>query len=55
MHLSLARGAPVICLLQVVKVSAQDDVIQGEPGLVYPLPKQSSIVGGARGVNVDNG
>jgi len=39
----------------VIEVASHNDVIQGELGLVYLMPEWGSIVGGARGVDVDDG
>ncbi len=55
MHLSLTGGAPTIGLFEVIKVSAQNDVVRGEPGLVYPSQERGSIVGRARDVDIDDG
>ncbi len=55
MHLSLAKGARAIDFFEVIEVSALNDVVRGEPDLVYPSPKWGSIVGKAQGVDIDDG
>ncbi len=39
---------------KVIEVTAQDDVVQGEFGLAYLAPEQSSFIGGAGRINVDD-
>ncbi len=39
----------------MVEISAQYDVIRGEPRLAYLFPNRSFVVGGANGVYVDSG
>ncbi len=54
MHLSLVGGAPAIGLFEVVEIFAQNDVVRGEPGLVYPSLERGSVIGRVWGVNIDD-
>ncbi|CAK9865734.1 unnamed protein product [Sphagnum jensenii] len=54
-HLSFVGGAPTISLSEMIEVSGHNYVVRVEFGLVYPLPKRGFIVGGVRGINIDDG